>query len=89
VATETEALAGLEADLPDADAVALRDQTLADAAVRRFLLTLELGGDLCRPGRLGGGDRRLVQHGQGHGIPPSKFGTMIQQLPRAGKPRLD
>src|SRR5262249_5764792 len=60
VAVEADALAGLEADRPHPDAIALRHQRVPDARVGIVLLALEFRRDL----------RLLVQHRQGHGIPP-------------------
>src|SRR6516225_7217273 len=52
VAVESDALAGLQPDHPDADAVAFRNELAADARVRTALLALEFGCDLGRPCRI-------------------------------------
>src|SRR6516165_335855 len=74
VAMETDALARLQADHPDARAIALRQQHAADAWVGRVLLPLEFRGDLRRPSRALRALRLLVQHRQCHGnssgVPP-------------------
>src|SRR5262245_45900234 len=66
MAVEAEALAWRQADIPDPHALVLRQEPLADAAIGALLLALEFGGDLGRPRGLGGGDRFLLQHAQGH-----------------------
>src|SRR5262245_43003714 len=71
VTVEADALAGLEANGPHPDAVALRHQRVADTRVGIVLLALEFRGDFRRPRRFHRGLRLLVQHRQGHGIPPS------------------
>src|SRR5262245_8165605 len=66
MAMEAEALAWRQADIPDPHALVLRQESLADAAIGVLLLALEFGGDLGRPRGLGGSDRLLLQHAQGH-----------------------
>src|SRR5262249_42148316 len=62
VTVEADALAGLEANGPHPDAVALRHERVADTWVGIVLLTLEFRGDFRRPRRFHRGLRLLVQH---------------------------
>src|ERR1700758_4666864 len=71
VAVKADPLAGLEADCPHPDPIALRYQRVPDARIRVVLLPLEFRGDLRRPRRFHRTVRLLVQHRLGHGIPPS------------------
>src|SRR5262249_40685925 len=70
VAVEADPLPGLEPDRPYPDAITLRHQRVTDAWIGIVLLALEFRGDLRRPRRFHRGLRLLVQHRQGHGIPP-------------------
>src|SRR6516165_9485936 len=70
VAVESDALAGLQTDHPDADAVAFRNELASHARVGTALLALEFGCDLGWPGRIVRALRLLFDHRQRHGIPP-------------------
>src|SRR6185436_13006560 len=61
----------LEPDGPDPHAIGLGHQGIADAWVGIVPLALEFRDELRRPRRLVRFLRLLVQHRQGHGIPPS------------------
>src|SRR5262249_40355702 len=71
VAMKSNALARLESNCPYADAIAFRDQSLSDAAVRFAPFSLEFGGVFRRPSGVVGVDAFLVGHAEGHGVPPS------------------
>src|SRR5437762_916762 len=62
VPVEADALAGLEANGPHADAIALRYQRVADTGIGVVLFPLEFCSDLRRPRRFHRVLRLLVQH---------------------------
>jgi len=67
---EADPLAGRQPDDPNPDAAAFRDKRGADAAIVVVALGLEFRGDRAWPCRRVGAVGCLVQHRQGHGVPP-------------------
>src|SRR5262249_31823385 len=71
MAVKSNPLAPFEADHPDANALVLGEEPIADARIGIALLPFELGSDLRRPGGVLRAFRVLVEHCQSHGVPPS------------------
>src|SRR5262249_13963256 len=80
MAVEPEPLARREPDRPHADAVAFRDQHVADARVWIAALAPELRRDLRPPRGLVGAHRRLVHHRKRHGFPPPSTDTVYRDI---------